>query len=197
MKINDSGNGQLITLSTAFDTRPKMLHLLYFIVLFVSGTILLRFVLEDFDKILAWVIGGLFGTLEYVGAYRFANKAVMREQLLVSKDSLKLIRKEIFRSTKQTFEVEKISHFRHLTKPLLTKHPLAGEGFDYLGFQTEQQVINDMHGDKQLAFDYVGRTIKFGNNIPSWDFEELASILLEVTGKDLTISNKEEDFFTE
>ncbi|WP_236387118.1 hypothetical protein [Chitinophaga filiformis] len=119
----------------------------------------------------------------------------MKEQLFISKDSLQLIRKEIFRSSRQAFNVEKISHFRHLAKPPLTKHPLAGEGFDYLGFQTEEQVINDMHGDNQLAFDYAGRTVKFGNDIPSWDFEELESIFLEVTGKDLTIAVKEDDFY--
>lgn len=195
--MTKSESGKLITLSTAFDTRPKILHMFYFIILFVTGTMSLRFVLENSDKISAWIISGLFGSLTYTGAYRFANKAVIREQLLVTKDSLALIRKEIFRSTKRVFAIEKISHFRHLAKPQLTKHPLAGEGFDYLGFQTDQRVINDMHGDKQLAFNYAGRTIKFGNNIPSWDFEELEFIILEITGRDVTIAYNEEDFFTE
>lgn len=54
-----------------------------------------------------------------------------------------------------------------------------------------------MHGDNQLAFDYDGKTIKFGNNIPSWDFEELQSILLVITEKDLTVVKKESNLFSE
>lgn len=195
MKVKDSGNGKLVTLSAAFDTRSKMLYLFYFIVLFVTGTFMLRFILTDLDRILPFVIFALPMVLFYLGAYRFANKVVMTEQVLVTGESLALIRKGIFGSVKQVFDIQEISHFRHLSKPALTQHPLAGRGFDYLGFQTEQQVINEMHGDNQLAFDYAGRIIKFGNNIPSWDFEELAAIFLHQTGKDLTVADKEEDLF--
>lgn len=195
MKIKESVDGKLITLSTALDTRAKVLHLCYFVVLFVSGTYSLRLVLEGFDNILALVIGGLFGSLTYTGAYRFANKAVTTEQILVTGGALTLIRKGIVMSTKRVFDVQKISGLRHLAQPTLTKHPLAGDVYDYFGFQTEQQVINDMHGDNQLAFDYAGKTIKFGNNIPSWDFEELQSILLIITEKDLTVAEKEDDMF--
>lgn len=48
-----------------------------------------------------------------------------------------------------------------------------------------------MYGYNQLAFDYEGKTIKFGDNIPSWDFDELQSILLVTTGKDLTVIEME------
>ncbi|MGF6848230.1 hypothetical protein QFZ51_003465 [Chitinophaga sp. W3I9] len=197
MKIKDSGAGKLVILSTAFDTRSKMLYLFYFIVLFTLGTFMLRVVLTNSDKIVALIVGGLFMLLTYAGAYQFANKIVMTEQILVTRESLHLIRKGIFRSAIQVFDIQKISSFRHLAKPTLTRHTLAGGEFDYLGFQTGQQVINDMHGDNQLAFDFEGRTIKFGNNIPSWDFEALESIFLNLTGKDLTVAGKEDDSFSE
>ena len=59
----------------------------------------------------------------------------------------------------------------------MAPHPLAGKSFDYLGFQTEQKVINEMYGDNRLAFDYNGRTISFGKNVYSWEFDEIANYI--------------------
>jgi hypothetical protein len=75
------------------------------------------------------------------------------------------------------------NHGRVVAKPVkshidwMEKHPLAGEAFDYLGFQTEQQVINEMHGDNRLALDYEGVTVKFGKNVYSWEFDEIVNLL--------------------
>ncbi len=105
------------------------------------------------------------------------NNALRKESLLITPEKITLIKKSLYTTEKKEFDPKKISGFRHLGKPELTKHPLAGESFDYLGFQTEQQVINEMHGDNRLAFEYDGRTINFGENIYSWDFDELLVLL--------------------
>jgi hypothetical protein len=42
-----------------------------------------------------------------------------------------------------------------------------------------------MHGDKRLAFDYRGKTIQFGENIYSWDFDELNILIYDISGNDL------------
>lgn len=89
----------------------------------------------------------------------------MTEKLLINSNDLSIIKKGIISKSIATFQVSKISNFRHLNKPELTKHPLAGQTIDYLGFQTEQEVINEMHGDNRIAFDYEGKTISFGSNI--------------------------------
>ena len=34
-----------------------------------------------------------------------------------------------------------------------------------------------MHGDNRLAFDYKSQTITFGDNIYSWDFDQLADLV--------------------
>ena len=76
-----------------------------------------------------------------------------------------------------------MSNFRHLEKSEISKHPLAGEQIDYLGFQTEQAVIDEMHGDKRLGFDYEGKKITFGENIYSWDFEKIIILIHEITDR--------------
>jgi hypothetical protein len=72
----------------------------------------------------------------------------------------------------------------------MAKHQLAGESFDYLGFETQQQVINEMHGDKRLAFDYKGNTVTFGENVYSWDYDTLKEVLQEATGTDFSAINE-------
>lgn len=34
-----------------------------------------------------------------------------------------------------------------------------------------------MHGDYRLALDYEGVTVKFGKNVYSWEFDEIAELL--------------------
>jgi hypothetical protein len=63
----------------------------------------------------------------------------MRDELFINKKELQLINQGILTENIRSYDITKISNFRHLDKPELTKHPLAGETFDYLGFQTEQR----------------------------------------------------------
>lgn len=91
--------------------------------------------------------------------------------------------------------MDKISGLHHLDKPTVTEHPLAGQTFDYLGFQTQQAVINEMHGDNRIAFSHEGKTITFGQNMYSWDLEELAAMLLDLTGRNFGYDAENEEAF--
>jgi len=133
----------------------------------------------------------------YIGAFRFLNKILMTEKIFVNEKELRLIKKGFLNSEQTSFEISKISNFRHLEKPELPRHPLAGQTFDYLGFQTEQQVINEMHGDNRLAFDYNGKTIFFGQNVYSWDFEELDTLFYQITKNDLRYDDETEKLKSE
>jgi len=196
MKIKNLGAGKMISLSTAFDTRPKVLSLFYFISFFAVGTVGLRTFLTNIDNTAAVIVACIFGSLMYIAAYRFANKAVMSEKMFITRDRIELIRKGLLGSRRRSFDITKVSGFRHLAKPELSKHPLSGESFDYLGFETQQQMINEMHGDNRVAFDYDGRTISFGENIYSWDFDELAIIMYDITGNDLRYEDAVENSTT-
>jgi hypothetical protein len=83
----------------------------------------------------------------------------------------------LFSSKRQRFERAGITQLRYVPPPELTEHPLAGKTFDYLGFQVQDQVINQMHGDNKLAFDYDGRTVAFGKNCYSWHADELKELI--------------------
>lgn len=199
MTIKDHSKGKIITLSKAFDTRPKLLNLFYFTAFFFTGLTILKKIATESrgDNTLSTVLLMIFPLVLFVAAYRFANKAVQTEKLIVSREQLTLVRAGLFSSKKNTYDISHIENFRHLAKPQITKHPLAGESFDYNGFQTGQHLANELHGDNRIAFDYKGSTIKFGENIYSWDFNQLEVALYDITGNDLRYTDSYEKTFFE
>ena len=196
MVTADYKDGKIITFSTALGSRAKILYAFYSLS-FIAAVVMFFYILltqQDLG-IIALLACIITITAFLIAAFRFANKAFMREQLFVNKKELQLINQSILTENIRSYEITKISSFRHLNKPELTKHPLAGETFDYLGFQTEQKVINEMHGDNRLAFDYESKTVTFGENIYSWEFEELEILLYDVTGNDFRYNDEFEKTF--
>ena len=193
MTITDSPDGKEVVLSKAFDSRAKILYIIYFILFTCTGLFLGNmFISFNPESIVLIILICLIVAVYLFAGYRFINKAVQAECLLVTKDRLVIFKIGFLSNKKESYDINNIYAFRHPDKPEATKHPLAGQSFDYLGFQTGQQVANEMHGDKRLAFDYNGKIITFGENIYSWDFEALQELILDITGKDIT-ARKEVD----
>jgi len=184
MNIQDFQSGKIVTLSKAMDSRAKILYIIYFAGFSIavgafSDILISTGAYASTAFIIFWA---LFAGAYLFAGYRFLNKALQTEKLVVAKNTLTVSISGFLSRKSVTYNTKFISNLRHLDKPVTTNHPLAGQTVDYLGFQTEQQVINELHGDNRIAFDYNGRTIKFGQNIYSWDFEEIENILLTVTG---------------
>lgn len=197
MKIKDLPDGKHIVLSAAFDNRAKILNIIYFLFFTAGAFMIANLVISGGGPLTTGALGFIlvFGGIYLFAAYRFINKALQSEHLIVNKNLLTLRTTGFMWSKDAAYDTGKISNFRHLDKPETTRHALAGESFDYLGFQTEQQVINELHGDKRLAFDYDNRTVKFGENMYSWDFEVLEVLLYDITGNDLRYSESFEKTF--
>jgi hypothetical protein len=196
MIVKDYKDGKIITFSKPLDSRAKILYAFYFLTFFTTSLFFFYFLLTEYDiSIVANIIAIIAVVAFCIAAFRFGNKAFMREELFISKKDLQLIRQGILPENRISYDITKISNFRHLDKPELTKHPLAGETFDYLGFQTEQKVISEMHGDNRLAFDYENKTVTFGENIYSWEFDELQILLYDITGNDFSYDDEFEKTF--
>ena len=187
----------MIILSKPFDNRAKILNTIYFGTFTFAGCIFIYGPLSEagFNHFGVYIFIAIASGIFLFAAYRFINKALQTEKLIINKNTLTIYRGGFLSSKKDIYDISQISNFRHLDKPQTTKHPLAGQSFDYLGFQTEQQVINEMHGDNRIAFDYNNRTIKFGENIYSWDFEKLEVLLYDITGNDFRYTDDFEKTF--
>lgn len=184
MQIKDYKDGKLITLSTSLDSRAKLLIFFNFLVFLFGACAFLYMSLTMRDNIPALSITILATIAFFIGAYRCANKCFLSEKIFINKNELQLVYHGFLNKKILSFQTNKISNFRHLDKPELSEHPLAGKTFDNMGFDTEQKVVNEIHGDKRVAFTYEGKTITFGDGVYSWDFETLEILLYDITGND-------------
>jgi hypothetical protein len=195
MKISDHAQGKKLTLSHALDSRAKMLNVFYFIA-FTAGAWILSDNIADSDiGVPLFILFALFAAFYCIAAYRFINKALMSETLMIDHSNLQLINSGFFSKKIRSYNPLLIRQLFYLERKELTRHPLAGESFDYLGFQTQQQMINELHGDNKVSFDYEGKTVSFGENIYSWDFEEIEKIFKEYTGAEFRFNEEFEKVF--
>ena len=180
MTIKDLADGKLAILSKPMDTRPKTLNFAWFLLVLFMAVRSLHYAMNaDSNGLIIFSL--IAAVVCFVVAFRFIHKAASGEQLFIGSGELRVIKKGLFTKTYR-YGLAEISNFRYLEKPGATRHPLAGESIDYLGFQTQQEMIRELHGDNRLAFDYEGWVIAFGENVYSWEFDELAVLVAEAGG---------------
>lgn len=186
-----------IVLQRALDTRVKFLNLVYFLAFGGVSVFILLLTFESIVSTPHWSSLFVLAVIVVLGyaAFKFLDKALKTEKLILKHKTLAILRRGFLKSRKDVYNIEEISNFRHIDKPALTRHALAGETFDYLGFQTEQALINEMHGDNRLSFEYRGLTISFGENVYSWEFEKLEVLLYDITKNDFRYTDEFEKSF--
>jgi hypothetical protein len=173
MLIRKRKNATLFILNQAFDSRVKMLNLANALVFFLGALFILNRVISENGRSGSWGFMTVLALAFFVCFYRFINKAILSERLLITTREFVFISKELFKTSTTTYEKNKMMNFHFLEKKNMPPHPLAGQSMDYLGFQTTEVLINQLHGDKQLTFDYEGQTILCGTDIYEYEFEEI------------------------
>lgn len=151
MTIKEHPNGKIIIFSRPIDTGN---NITYFTIFFLFGLLFLKLIVtsDKIDTPFLLISSMMVPTLLLLLAYRFIEKALQREKLIVSKRELTLVKTGFITGRKSTFDIRHIEKFRHI------------------------------HRENRLAFDHKGLTIKFGANIYSWDFDQLEVILHDITG---------------
>ena len=175
IKIREEEGQKYIVLSEAFGSRDKILNFIYFVFISSLLFVFLYFIFPEISSISGGIVAFLGFGFYFLMAYRFINKALKTEYLIVDGNELTVFKGGFLNKSQRTFDIDEITFFRHLDKPIREKHPLAGESFDYLGFETISKLANELYGDDRLAFEYEGETVTFGENIYSWDFEKIES----------------------
>ena len=185
MKIQSINQGKIVTISGSKKNNTGLYKILFSLSVFITGLLIFsyidrQFLYQFYDML--YII--LFTLIFHIILYHILNKAAKTEKLLITKTTIGIEKKSLFHSSENKYELNNISNFRYVEEPKATDHPLAGKTIDYFGFQKKQEIINVIHSNDRLAFDYNGNIISFGQNIYSWHFEEIQQILLEITGKD-------------
>jgi hypothetical protein len=185
-KIEDFNDGKIIKLSAPLGNRAKILDLLYAL-MFLAAAIIFGYILfAQWNLSITTIISGLAVFAFGIAFYRFFNKATETEKLFVRKNRLDIVNTGFLKIERKSFIVNEISNLKFNEKEKFEPHPLKGETFDYLGFQTDQQVIQDLHSEGRVSFNYRGSLYRFGKELASWEFNELEGLIYELTGNDLS-----------
>ena len=177
----------------------------------LNGKIKVLFSFEAFGGLLAMGIGifliyvqlsdhVIYGSGTYlfllaiivIGAivfWRYFSRISRVERMFVTKDEITITKAVLNKIQETSYEVNKIHDFNYLGKAKKTDHPLKGNSFDYLGFETQELVIAEVNNDGNLSFSYEDKLVSFGRDVYSWDAEKLNDILLKVTEGRLKIGN--------
>jgi len=192
-KVQDYQDGQLIRLSSPLNSRTRFLGFFHALNFFAAAAGFTFLLFTHWRNSFIGSIIILFCIVAFlIASFRFINKATETEKLFVNKERMEIIASGLLKIKKESFLLADISDFKFLEKQRYEPHPLKGETFDYLGFQTQQQVIQDLHSEGRAAFVYRGRQVNFGKELVSWEFSELEVLLYELTGNDFRYPNKQE-----
>lgn len=191
LKVKDYKDGKLVRLST--NGRIRILNSFYALNFFAGAIAFALLFLFKWNESVAASTIAILGAIAFaIAFYRFINKATENEKIFVNKEKIELIDATLFNVNRRSFLNKDISDFKFLAAEKYETHPLKGETFDYLGFQTEQRVIQDLHSEGRASFIYQGRQVRFGKELASWEFSELEILLYDITGNDFRYTDKYE-----
>jgi hypothetical protein len=139
-------------------------------------------------------IVGLSGaTIFGIAFWRHYKRVVHREELFIGYHTITIITNVAGRKVETVYEIDKVQNLRYLGFEHPVDHPLKTKSFDYLGFQTQSEVVNAVMAEGNVAFEYEGKTIRFFIGVPSWDVAEMNAALEEHTFGRLSIAGLPEE----
>jgi hypothetical protein len=167
----------LIVVSNTVQPRIKLLFWAEFLFTIGMATI---FLLQSLplDQNLLHATAGLGATVLYLlAAYRFLSRMFFEERLLIDGTSFIIIQRTPFSLKTRTYLWKEIGPLHYVGKETKTDHPLKGRSFDYLGFETQEHLIQSLHHDGNMYFNYRGLPVRFARGVYSWDAEEIVRMM--------------------
>ncbi len=125
--------------------------------------------------------------LYLLATYRLVDRILYKEQIFVDNQGMTLIFRTPFRRKIWGCAWEDMGPVRYVGMEKKTDHPLKGNSFDYLGFETHENLTRFIHHEGNLQFQFNGETIPFGRALYSWDAEDLVRMINLYTGNRLPL----------
>jgi hypothetical protein len=172
------GNGHLIiALGNNIQPRIKALFWGEFIITFGMATIFLGKSLPFSGNIINWIAGVGAAALYLLAGYRFLSRMLYVEKLFLDADSFTIIERSPFSQKERRYKWKEMGPLHYLGKSEKTDHPLKGGCYDYFGFETQEHLIQSLHQEGNLYFNYCGYPVRFARGVYSWDAEEMVNMM--------------------
>ena len=177
----------LISLGNRTNGRIRALYLVEFLFLTAMATVFMLQSLPLTHNFFHWVacIGASF--IYLIAANRFLARMFFTERLLLDQNSITIIKKSLFSQNIKRYDWRQIGTLHYEGKGHKTDHPLKGICFDYLGFETQEQLIQSLHHNGNLYFDTNEGRVYFAAGVYSWDAEEMVQLMKLYIGSSLQL----------
>ncbi|MES2702491.1 MAG: hypothetical protein V4649_07625 [Bacteroidota bacterium] len=177
----------LITLGNRTHLRIRAIYLVEFIITAGMATIFLLQSMPFRHSFMHWAAGLGASSLYLLAAYRFLARMFFTERLLLDQRTLTLIKKTIFSQQVRTYSWQGIGMLHYEGKSKKTDHPLKGGCYDYFGFETQEQLIQNLHHEGNLYFDTPNGKVYFASGVYSWNAEEMVQMMKLYIGASLKL----------
>ena len=177
----------LITLGNRTSGRIRALYLVEFVFTLAMATIFLLQALPLNHNFIHWAacIGASF--IYLLAANRFLARMFFNERLLLDQQSFTIIKKSLFSQNIKRYDWRQIGTLHYEGKGRKTDHPLKGMCYDYLGFETQEHLIQSLHHNGNLYFDTNEGRVYFASGVYSWDAEEMVQLMKLYIGSSLQL----------
>lgn len=128
--------------------------------------------------------------LYLLASYRFISRTFYTEELWLDDTFLTVISSTPFKRKLNRYDWENIGPIHYIGKEVKTDHPLKGQCYDYFGFETQEQLIQNIHEEGNLYFNYGGYMVRFAKCVYSWDAEEMLDMMRLFAGNKLRLGKE-------
>ena len=123
--------------------------------------------------------------LYLLASYRFISRTFYTEELWLDDMFLTIISSTPFKRKLNQYDWDNIGLLHYIGKDTKTDHPLKGQCYDYFGFETQEKLIQNIHEDGNLYFNYCGYRVRFAKGVYSWNAEEIVGMMQLYAGSKL------------
>jgi hypothetical protein len=167
----------LIDLGNRIEPRIRIIYCIEFLVTLGIATIFLLQSYKLQDNWLHFIASVALSLLSLLAVYRFASRMLYKEQIVITDAHFTIIKRTPFRSNTASYDWETMGALHYRGKDAKTDHPLKGKNFDYFGFDAQEHLVQDLHHDGNLYFEYDGLPVQFARGIYSWHAEEIVRMI--------------------
>jgi len=138
------------------------------------------FLLQSFPLTASFfnAVAGIGAAFLYgLAAHRFMARMLYKEEVWLDEEFMMLVNITPFKRKVSKYDWHDVGPLHYTGKRSKTDHPLKGQCYDYFGFETQEQLIQNIYDEGNLYFNYCGFSVRFAKGVYSWDAEEMVRMM--------------------
>lgn len=177
----------LINLGNQTEPRIRVLFWAEFLLTIGMATIFLMESLPLSISFTHWIAGMGVSVLYLLAAYRFLSRILYSERIVLDQKYFTIIQRTPFSRQQRKYDWRNVGELHYLGKEAKTAHPLKGNCYDYFGFETQEHLIQSLHQDGNLFFNFSDYPVRFARGVHSWHAEEMVRMMKLYAGNTLRL----------